>query len=309
MRTATKQHGMPIEEEVLNFSCGPDRLWGILSRPEKTSAPGSISVVIVVGGPQYRVGSHRQFVQLARALARSGFPTLRFDYGGMGDSEGAMRDFEAVGPDIRAALDAICVACPNNRRLVVWGLCDAASAALMFSAADPRVVGMVAANPWARSESSLAATQVKHYYASRLVQPDFWTKLFRGQLNVCAALVSFVATLRRVRPSYRGGPQQEAVETFHTRMARGLSGFRGRLLLILSGKDLTAKEFLQYAASNKAWSGLLADPKVSRIDLADADHTFSQRRWLTQVESATIAWLQQDGAAGAGQDYSPDRET
>jgi len=51
-------------------------------------------VLIVVGGPQYRVGSHRQFLLLSRRLAAEGHPVMRFDYRGMGDASGAMRGFE-----------------------------------------------------------------------------------------------------------------------------------------------------------------------------------------------------------------------
>ena len=144
-------------ESVEAFRCDGAQLWGILSRPVAGQTESSIGVLIVVGGPQYRVGSHRQFVLLARALARHGFPALRFDYRGMGDSEGNTRDFEGAGPDLLAALDALCTACPGLTRVVVWGLCDAASAALMFATADQRVAGIVAVNPWARSAASLAA--------------------------------------------------------------------------------------------------------------------------------------------------------
>ena len=58
----------PVHERVLLLECEGDRLLGIVSEaaPDK-DAP--IGVVIVVGGPQYRAGSHRQFVQLARELA------------------------------------------------------------------------------------------------------------------------------------------------------------------------------------------------------------------------------------------------
>jgi alpha/beta superfamily hydrolase len=53
-------------------------------------------VLVIVGGPQYRAGSHRQFTLLARSLAEQGFAVLRFDYRGMGDSTGAMRDQQST---------------------------------------------------------------------------------------------------------------------------------------------------------------------------------------------------------------------
>lgn len=54
-----------MNEHALLLPCGQDTLVGVLSLPD---APSNTAVVIVVGGPQYRVGSHRQFVLLARAL-------------------------------------------------------------------------------------------------------------------------------------------------------------------------------------------------------------------------------------------------
>ena len=65
-----------VTEEVLNFECAGEQLWGVLHRPEQ---PKTRAVLVVVGGPQTRVGSHRQFVLLARALADNGFACLRFE--------------------------------------------------------------------------------------------------------------------------------------------------------------------------------------------------------------------------------------
>ena len=44
-------------------------------------------MVIVVGGPQYRAGSHRQFTLLARHIAAAGYPVLRFDARGCPELE------------------------------------------------------------------------------------------------------------------------------------------------------------------------------------------------------------------------------
>jgi alpha/beta superfamily hydrolase len=79
-----------IDERAFSFRCENSWLYGIASLPEQASSRG---VLIVVGGPQYRVGSHRQFALLARHLAEHGVPVMRFDYRGMGDSVGDIRTF------------------------------------------------------------------------------------------------------------------------------------------------------------------------------------------------------------------------
>ena len=155
-------------ESVLLIPCGGLSLPGVLTLP--ATATEDTGVVIIVGGPQYRIGSHRQFVQLARALAAAGFATLRFDCSGMGDGPGELRSFEDIGPDVTSAIDSLLARSTHLRRIVLWGLCDAASAALMFGAAHPKVVGLALANPWVRTTSSMAAVTMKHYYRARLTQ-------------------------------------------------------------------------------------------------------------------------------------------
>ena len=68
------QAASPGSESAIAFACAGERLLGIVTRPQQAATTG---VVIVVGGPQYRVGSHRQFVLLARDLAEAGYAVLR----------------------------------------------------------------------------------------------------------------------------------------------------------------------------------------------------------------------------------------
>ena len=280
-------------EQALGFRCGEAQMWGVLTRPRPPAIEAPTAVVIAVGGPQYRVGSHRQFVQLARRLAEQGYSTLRFDYRGMGDSEGVYRSFEDVGPDLHAAIDALRHACPAVREVVVWGLCDAASAAMMHAVSHEAVSGIVAVNPWARGDASLAAAQVRHYYLARMLQREFWSKLASGRLEVRASIAAFLGNVRQGWGHARAlGSRGSGDDSYQTRMARGIAGFRGRMLLILAGDDLTAKEFLRHAGASPPWRGLLASRRVSRLDVPQADHTFSSRAWAMQAEDATIAWLQ-----------------
>ncbi|HMC14226.1 MAG TPA: hydrolase 1, exosortase A system-associated [Albitalea sp.] len=279
----------------LVFECAGDTLVGVLSKP---TAPLATAVVVVVGGPQYRAGSHRQFVLLAHALAQAGFPVLRFDVRGMGDSSGVARSFESIGDDIGCALAALHQAMPGIERVVLWGLCDGASAALMYveTNRDARVAGLCLVNPWVRSEASLARTQVKHYYTQRLMQREFWLKLLRGGVGA-QALRSLAGSVRRaVRSTARAsrgtdGGLATGVVAYQHRMAVAWQGFGGPVLLLLSGDDYTAKEFLEFIAVDPAWRGALARAGVQRQDLAGADHTFSNPTSREQAEAATLAWL------------------
>ncbi len=276
-----------VEQAVL-FSVGSEQLLGIVATPD---TPIDCGVLIVVGGPQYRVGSHRQFLLLTRRLAAEAYPTMRFDYRGMGDSDGAMRSFEEVADDIGAAIDTFQRSCPSIRRVVLWGLCDAASSALLYAQAtgDSRVAGLVLLNPWVRSEASLAQTHIKHYYGQRLLQREFWFKLLSGKLSLMQSVRGLVNSALKARGT--SDNVESKSRSFQERMAEGLRQFSGRVLLILSGEDFTAKEFLEYAGANAAWSGLLDTDRISRVELPDADHTFSAQALRSHVEDATLDWL------------------
>lgn len=256
------------------------------------AAAAGTGVVIVVGGAQYRTGSHRQFVQLARALACAGYPTLRFDMPGMGDSPGAPVPFDHSEGCIGAAIDGLLGHQPTLTGVVLWGLCDGASAALLHhqSARDARVTGMVLLNPWVRSEAGLARTHVKHYYRQRLMEPAFWRKLLSGGVGL-QALRGLWFNLRGFRK-----PQAASAELrFQDRMAQGWRAFPGRILLILSGRDLTAQEFEEYVASDPAWAGALKRPTLAQHRLPHADHTCSRPEDLASAIEATRAWLEAGG--------------
>ncbi|MBL8413606.1 MAG: hydrolase 1, exosortase A system-associated [Propionivibrio sp.] len=279
---------MIFTEEALVFQVAGEHLLGIVAKPD---FPVDYGVLIVVGGPQYRAGSHRQFLLLSRRLATEGYPAMRFDYRGMGDSGGAMREFDAVCEDIEAAVNAFQLACPKVKRVVLWGLCDAASAALLYVQAtrDLRIAGLILLNPWVRSVASLAQTHIKHYYGQRLLQKVFWIKLLSGKMQVMKSLQGFLNSLLQARG--KPLPTDNVSRSFQDLMAEGLKQFPGGVLLILSGQDYTAREFVDYVGSNAAWKGLTEAVKVTRIEVEDADHTFSSRVLRLSVEDATIAWL------------------
>ena len=288
----------PDAAQAVRFDCEGETLCGVL-HPGAAGAPaaaGATGVVVVVGGPQYRAGSHRQFVHLARALAAAGHPVLRFDVRGMGDSTGALRSFEQLSPDIGAAIDQLLQRAPAVRRVVLWGLCDGASAALLYldERRDARVRGVCLLNPWVRSEASLARTHVKHYYTRRLREPAFWLKLLRGGVAPKA-----IGELWRSVARARGGAADRAGDAalpFQQRMLRGWQRFDGDVLLALSGDDYTAKEFVETCAASAEWQRVLQRPRVRREELPGADHTLSASADREAMSRLTREWLRGVGA-------------
>jgi exosortase A-associated hydrolase 1 len=279
-----------LAEEATVFSCVDSQLVGILHHAEK---PARLGVLIVTGGPQYRIGSHRQLLVLARAFAAAGFPTFRFDHRGSGDSEGSFRSFEQIGDDIAAAIEAFLKHSPDLQRIALWGLCDAASAILLNAPSDRRVAGLVLVNPWVRSPESEARAMVRHYYGRRLFDRVFWRRLLTGKVAIGAALSGFgtsLASWLRARSDLGQDPAARSGPSLSARMAWGLASAEGPVGLIISGRDLTAREF-EDAAVEAPWRDLLADRRVTRHDLPTADHTFSRRVWRQEVITWTITWL------------------
>lgn len=277
---------MTHRNEVLDIACEGESLIGILSTP---ALSGKTGVIIVVGGPQYRIGSHRQFVLLARHLADAGYPVLRFDHRGIGDSSGDARDFESIESDIHAAINAMYARLPSLQGVVLWGLCDAASAALLHQhhRQDARVRGLALVNPWVRSHETLARAHIKHYYADRLRQSSFWRKLFRREISG-RAWVGLFSNLRTML----SGSSTRRPEGFQRQMAQAWQQFSGPLLLILSERDYTAKEFIEAIASQVAWREALQKTGLTRVDVTQADHTFSSQADREHVERATLTWLE-----------------
>ena len=269
-------------EKAVTFQVEQKQCLGILHAPTQAISTG---VVIVVGGPQYRVGSHRQFVQLSRSLALQNIASFRFDYRGMGDSFGEKQSFEDICDDIKHAIDVFLKEQTEIKNVVIWGLCDAASAALMYADKDKRVNGLVLLNPWLRNEQAMAQTMVKFYYLRRLLSRRFWKKLITGKVNVGGSIADVSGF---VKDSMN---EKSATEhSYQQRMELGVQRYSGKTCLILSGVDLTAKEFEQQTHKHAGWRNLRSDTnEIHRI--RHADHTFSSAAFKQQVEQITAQFV------------------
>lgn len=275
--------------EPIIFECDGDRLVGVLHSTDDGER-SKIGVLVVVGGPQYRVGSHRQFVVMARAFASAGFPVMRFDARGMGDSDGDHPGFDRVDSDTRSAIDAFMRSRRGLEGVVLWGLCDGASAALMYAPTDRRVVGVVAANTWARTTRGEARAYVEYYYSRRILQASFWKKALSGKVGIWRSLGEFFGAVRLANTAGER-PNAATVPSFVDRMRVGLESFQRPVLFVESGRDLTAAEFATLRVDDVRWRAAFGQANVSIADVADADHTFSDSNDLRNVSARCIDWM------------------
>lgn len=284
-----------MSETAKSFTVDDKQLIGILHQPAQP-IKNDIAVLIIVGGPQTRVGSHRQFVLLSRYLMSCGLSSMRFDYSAMGDSDGDNEDFLSISDDIHAAI-AILKAETGCSKVVLWGLCDAASSALLYQRIYPEndVAGMVLLNPWVRSEQGEAKTLVKHYYLNRLKDKSLWKKILRLEFDFVGSFKSLFSNLKKMFSTGQTH-KQSVVETstednYIQHMLEGIQGFSNKILLVISGDDLTAAEFLELAKSSDAWKQQLK-AKVSKTHtMPSANHTFSRDAWRSEVEKVTADWI------------------
>ena len=257
-------------------------------------------LMMVAGGPQYRIGGHRQLVLWARKFSSQGFPVMRFDFSGMGDSYGEYVEFEDTEADIRVALDRFFAETPTLKQVVLWGECNASSSSLLFAHKDSRVKGVVMINPWVRTEQGQAKAVVKHYYLDRLKQRSFWVKVFSLKFDFVGSMKSALKMISLARgqstSSLQASKKPAKIDVDRSkplpdRMLDGLSRFKGQIMLVMSGRDMISKEFDDLLQAVPAWQEHLAACAMVRHDLQYADHTFSSSAWRDQVAEWGIGWL------------------
>ncbi len=177
-------------------------LRGILHEPDPSVARG-VCVLLLSPGIKGRVGPHRLYLKIAARLVPLGFHVLRFDYYGLGDSEGeiserALADMYVTIQGGRYVDDTIAAmdwAQQSLRisRFVGSGLCGGSLSALLTAERDSRIecllgIGIPAildggpAN-WERFLTKGQLANLRSSYLRKLLDPHSWQRLLSGKTN------------------------------------------------------------------------------------------------------------------------------
>lgn len=289
-------------EHALAFQCEGDELIGIVSVPDGADQAPETGLLIVVGGPQYRVGSHRLFVSLARLAARQGLAAMRFDHRGMGDGLGTTHTFESIVPELHAAIDALQQQVPTINKVVLWGLCDGASASCFYADLDPRVAGLILVNPWVHTQEGAAITHLRHYYRQRLLSRGLWMKLLSGKLPRILPATRLAASVVRSRlmsllqPRSARGSAAEHAHPLPLRMGHQLLHSGRPVAVALSDDDKVAREFEDQAWPTPTWQQVRDKQLLELVHLTQADHTVTSEEAAKRLCELSVSWAQQMAA-------------
>lgn len=107
------------------------------------NAEAQLTSLVCHPHPLYGGTMHNKVVyRAAKAALSHGFPTLRFNFRGVGESEGTFADSIGEREDVRAALDYLEERFPQPP-ICVMGFSFGAAVGLAVGATDPRVVALV----------------------------------------------------------------------------------------------------------------------------------------------------------------------
>lgn len=241
---------------LLTFACEDAELGASLD-----AADGEIGLVMVTGGSQTRIGSHRMYERLAKELTERGISCLRFDRRGVGDSAGDDPGFRGSRAELGAAVAVLRDAAAGIRRVYGFGLCDGATALWLFGG-EVGLAGAVLVNPWLVEAEAGAppAAAVRRHYRERLASREGWKKILSGAVDL-RKLLSGLARAARPRRSSELARQVEAALSTHSLATQ----------LILATGDATA-----IAAESELKTGKFKCLVAEAQKISTDSHTFAR---------------------------------
>lgn len=265
-----------MKERVLKIADG--RLIGILAEPDQHT--GKPVVLIPNTGVDHRVGPNRLHVHLCRAIAAAGFPALRIDLSGMGDSAAPSGAQISSTKDLQAAMQEL-EAQGFGSRFIVAGLCSGANDAHLLARVDNRVIAMASIDGYAYPTWRFHLT----YWLQRLADPERIRRNLRNLLN-----------RRSIDEDDKAGFAAEQVEFFKqpsiAEMNRDLNLLMQRRVQLFYLYTGQVQHEYNYPTQLLDSFPCLRSYDLMRLEyMAHADHTFSRAPMRTALIDMLLGWL------------------
>ncbi|HEU4781116.1 MAG TPA: alpha/beta fold hydrolase [Steroidobacteraceae bacterium] len=292
-------------------------LFGSLHTPAKKN-PKLPVVVLLSPGVKMRVGPGRLYVPLTELLTSLGHSVLRFDFYGLGDSEGELAETMLadvynnieVGRYVDDTLSALNWLQERHgaQRFIVGGLCGGAITAILAAERNPRVEALLSlgmtvtlASNAARPGQYLTRAQLddrRRRYYSKLLKPQAWLRFltFRSEYDVIwkglKRLFIKDAPLPAVAPGseppieQRGNANPLFPKAYFAFLERG-----GNALMIFSERDRLQSEYEEKFAQPYATQLQAHFGQIEQHVIPHANHVLAFREWQDQMLALSRAWL------------------
>jgi alpha/beta superfamily hydrolase len=296
------------------------RLFGMIHRPVKPCVSGA-AIILLSPGMKMRVAPHRLYVNMAERFVALGYPVLRFDFYGAGDSEGEVE--EEYIADLYGAIqvgrhidDTIAAMDWMQRtygigKFIVSGLCGGAITGLLTADRDQRIscllgLGIPVILDGTHIDSRKYMTDAhlrgeRDSYVRKLWDLEAWQSwvrfltfqsdyrlIFRSLLK--PLLVKFRGTNSTPPSACQSEERDNTNPLFAPAFFNMMSSAR-HVYLIFSGSDRLLWEYeTKFVERNRA----KLESCRSRYEIhvtKDANHLFSFREWEEDMLDQCTQWL------------------
>jgi pimeloyl-ACP methyl ester carboxylesterase len=288
------------------------RLFGIVHLPE-SERRNPVPVILLSPGVKSRVAPHRLYVKLARHLAGLGYLVLRFDFAGLGDSEGELHEAWAADfygtvqkgryvDDTRAAMDWM-QRTYGASKFILAGLCGGAITGLLAGAHDARVDALVALGlPVLLDGKGIDSTkylttgeldQWREGYKAKLADPQSWLRLLTLRSNYHVIYRVIMGWWKKREPAPAGGAPPEPAGNFNSLVPQALEAMIStrRVLLVFGEADRLYPIYDERLAQPCGAMLSRYRDNIEACVVPAANHTFSLPIWEEAMRSRLDQWL------------------
>ena len=304
-------------EQAISFKCDGQQIIGILHRPDGPSGERpNLGLVLAHSGSRGRLGNTFHYPFMARQLARLGYPVLRCDPPGLGDSSGTIatgptRSFyreiqegRFVGDTLAAIKELRRLTSP--RHVVLIGICGGAITALEAAALAEGVSGAALLSipvtlDFARTEApgvippEYARKYLRSLYASKIFSPRAWLRLVTLRSDVSLIRSYVAAILRGLMPApAQPGARKTGASRFNPRFLESLQKMMQgkRRVVFIFGEDDRFRWDFEREFYDIYWHTDAAHAKYCSIHkIPHCNHMLTMREWQQQAVQLIADWL------------------
>ena len=296
----------------VSFRCDSCWLYGMLHLPPDHVSRHNTGIILLNPGPTDRSGPHRLYVKLAAMLSAQGYPVLRFDARGVGDSEGEWsEDLEGATilniwkeiqqgiwiPDTQAGIEFIHREVPEVRRIILGGLCGGAITALLAGARHPSVAGLLmmgtpltlgdrTGNIGSLPNETIKQETVNFY--RKLTSLNAWGRF----LSCRTDLHGIVAVLRehfRRKTLFNGTPpnSQAQLNPAFKESFKAAAHYGKPMLFVYAEQDYMWHEFKECFLRHESSTA----PSFDVATIPKANHNMTEDIWQEQLFGVVTRWM------------------